>query len=405
MENRRISLISFLVLCLSIMVVPPASAGFDWTGAVSAGGAVGECMAAKVPGSLLESVRSHGRPERRGDRRKIKHAWRECETLSDAVQALPVYEGPLIDAMAQFDSGVSIEKRLREGMAEGVVGFVLFVRSFRTVGESEGSGLSLREDFPRRVALGTPKFFNMRGDLDPYYVDQVIKGIGEHDYRVVGEIMYAHGDKVGGEVTGSGERYLSPLGPETERLLKGLAPLNVPVQTHWEVYDWERDRPAFEQLYKRWPDQLFIIPHMAFGSVEQVEDILSSHPNVMMTLSKKERRINFFADKAKEARLGASMFRSKEGLKPEWRDLIIRYRDRILFATDAHKRQRWKTYKELVRTYRRVLGGLPPDVAEDVAWKNAARVYRFEPSLVISPEEPQTSGPSDSGGGLEILGF
>ncbi|MGB0723504.1 MAG: amidohydrolase family protein [Gammaproteobacteria bacterium] len=384
-------------------VAPTANAGFDWTGAVTAEGAVGECMAAKVPGSLLDSVRSDGRPERRGDRRKIKHAWRECRTLSAEVQALPVYEGPLIDAMAQFDAGVSIEKRLREGMSEGVVGFALFVRSFRSVGESEGSGLDLREEFPGRVVLGTPKFFNMRGDLDSRYVDHVINGIREHDYRLVGEIMYAHGDKVGGEVTSSGERYLSPLGAETERLLTALAPLNVPLQTHWEVYEWERDWPAFSRLYARWPEQVFIIPHMAFGSLAQVEEILSSHPNVMMTLSKKERRINFFSDKAKEARLGQPMFRATEGLKPEWRDLIIRYRDRILFATDAHKRQRWQTYTELVRTYRRVLGGLPPDVAEDVAWKNAARLYRFEPSLTLSDSETRAPGATGSDDGFNPL--
>lgn len=68
---------------------------------------------------------------KRGQRRTIKHAWRECETLSDAVQALPVYSGPLIDAMAQFDVQVDIAKRIREGMAEGVVGYALFVRISR----------------------------------------------------------------------------------------------------------------------------------------------------------------------------------------------------------------------------------------------------------------------------------
>jgi len=305
--------------------------------------------------------------------------------------------------MAQFDSGVDIRKRLREGMDEGVVGFALFVRSFRTLGESEGSGLDLRAEFPGRVVLGTPKFFRLRGDLDSSYVDRVLEGIPKHDYRVVGEIMYAHGDKVGGEVTSSGERYINPLAAGTERLLEGLAPLKVPVQTHWEVYQWERDRPAFDQLYKRWPDQLFIIPHMAFGSLEQVEDILSKHPNVMMTLSKKERRINFFADKDQEARLGSPLFHSTEGLKPEWRDLIIRYQDRILFATDAHKRQRWKTYTQLVRTYRRVLGGLPADAAEAVAWKNAARIYRFNPPLTAEADEAAPKAAPAPGEGFDPL--
>jgi len=81
----------FLVsLALASLVSPSANAGFDWAGTASATGAVGDCMAAKVSAELLESVRANGRPESRGERRKIKHAWRECESLSDEVQALPV---------------------------------------------------------------------------------------------------------------------------------------------------------------------------------------------------------------------------------------------------------------------------------------------------------------------------
>ena len=68
--------------------------------------------------------------------------------------------------------------------------------------------------------------------------------------------------------------------------------------THWEVYAWERDWPRFSKLYDAYPKQLFIIPHMAFGSPQQVETILSRHPNVYMTLSKKLKTKEGFSDSA-----------------------------------------------------------------------------------------------------------
>ena len=59
--------------------------------------------------------------------------------------------------------------------------------------------------------------------------------------------------------------------------------------THWEVYEWERDWPRFSKIYSEHRDIIFIIPHMAFGHPNQVDEILSLHPNVYMTISKKEK--------------------------------------------------------------------------------------------------------------------
>jgi predicted TIM-barrel fold metal-dependent hydrolase len=37
--------------------------------------------------------------------------------------------------------------------------------------------------------------------------------------------------------------------------------------------------------------------------------------------------------------------------------------------------QRWQYYESLIQGYRTWLGGLPADVAQKVAWGNAARLF------------------------------
>ena len=147
--------------------------------------------------------------------------------------------------------------------------------------------------------------------------------------------------------------------------------------THWEVYDWERDWPRFSQLYSNFPKIRFIIPHMAFGSPEQVDTILSTHTNVYMTISKKEGDKSGYSDLHKLSKLGSGFLDNKGMIKDEWLKIILKYSDRLLFATDAHKKHRWKKYKKLIKRYRQMADQLPQNVAEKVSYKNAEQLYRI----------------------------
>ena len=59
----------------------------------------------------------------------------------------------------------------------------------------------------------------------------------------------------------------------------------------------------------------------------------------------------------------------------EWKEILIEYQDKLLFATDAHKKHRWKKYSKIVRIYRDILNQLPEEVAKKIAYLNAARIY------------------------------
>lgn len=62
-------------------------------------------------------------------------------------------------------------------------------------------------------------------------------------------------------------------------------------------------------------------------------------------------------------------------LCPEWRALVLKYPERFLVGSDTWVNQRWSAYDEIMRGYRVWLGDLPPDVAQRIAWGNAAAMF------------------------------
>jgi hypothetical protein len=62
-------------------------------------------------------------------------------------------------------------------------------------------------------------------------------------------------------------------------------------------------------------------------------------------------------------------------LCPEWRALILKYPDRFVVGSDTWVNQRWSAYDEIMGAYRRWLGELPPEVAQRIAWGNAAGLF------------------------------
>ena len=62
-------------------------------------------------------------------------------------------------------------------------------------------------------------------------------------------------------------------------------------------------------------------------------------------------------------------------LCPDWRALLLKYPDRFVVGSDTWVNQRWSAYDEIMRGYRTWLGDLPPDVAQRIAWGNAAALF------------------------------
>lgn len=63
------------------------------------------------------------------------------------------------------------------------------------------------------------------------------------------------------------------------------------------------------------------------------------------------------------------------GLAPAWRTLFLRYTDRVMIGTDTYVTGRWDDYGRLIEEHRRWLGHLPRAAAEQIAWRNAVRLF------------------------------
>jgi hypothetical protein len=62
-------------------------------------------------------------------------------------------------------------------------------------------------------------------------------------------------------------------------------------------------------------------------------------------------------------------------LDPEWRALFMRHADRFLVGTDTWITSRWEALPGSIEEVRRYLGQLPPDIAEQIAFKNAEGLF------------------------------
>jgi len=62
-------------------------------------------------------------------------------------------------------------------------------------------------------------------------------------------------------------------------------------------------------------------------------------------------------------------------LCPAWRELILAYPQRFMVGSDTWVNQRWNAYDALMGGYRTWLGELPPEVAQRIAWGNAATLF------------------------------
>jgi hypothetical protein len=57
---------------------------------------------------------------------------------------------------------------------------------------------------------------------------------------------------------------------------------------------------------------------------------------------------------------------------------MTRYPDRFLVGTDTWITPRWGQVEQLAAFYRRMLGGLPRDVAEKIAYRNGMTIFGVE---------------------------
>ena len=303
------------------------------------------------------------------------------------------YTGPLFDAMHQINTRCSQDMIEATMERAGVYRMCLFARQ-QDPHDATLHVEEIQKNIPHKIVMGAPKRFDSREDLRDDFVRDLVKRMKKPQYQFIGELQLTHADKWppewGNERTLRGERWVQADAPNMMRLARKMKGTGKPIYVHWEAYNWERDWPHFDRLFGENPDTIFVWPHAGYAEPQYVNEVMLRHRNVYITISKRD--MYYFDHKWRtykgrdvgsygltnlewQDQLGSSMLKLNGDIRAEWWYLLRRFPNRVMFAIDAHKMVRWSYYEDAVKNFRMILGQLPQDAAERIAFRTAERLF------------------------------
>ncbi len=117
------------------------------------------------------------------------------------------------------------------------------------------------------------------------------------------------------------------------------------------------DAQAIEKLFALDPKARILWAHAGMSEPPEVVDrTLGRHPALWADLS--------YRDVAPGGTLD-----------PAWKALFLKYPDRFIYGSDTWVPPRWEEVVPLARHARGWLAQLPTEVAENIAWRNAERIF------------------------------
>jgi len=272
--------------------------------------------------------------------------------VSTPAAAVDYYTGPLIDAHAHLpnatviDAYVAAMKRhnVRKVMLLGVGG----------VQPDEALWLeAAKKKYPDLVAAAVrvpdPTSMAAAGRLDVE--------LARTKARVMGEAHIRHaGRKI--------ER--DPSAPAFMQILELSAQRGVPIVIHDELTP--AASASLEAALAAHRQAIIVLAHAGESKPAALEPLLARNANLRIDLS----GMHFQRTPSLATETGP--------LDRNWKALITKMPDRFVMGLDLWRARLFEPamLNRLMTWTRRVLGELPPDVAEQVAWKNAATLYHLD---------------------------
>jgi len=261
-------------------------------------------------------------------------AFAQSEEIGAAVADLPIFDAHMHykqPAWAPYPVQTVIELMDRSGVAMALVSST----------PDEGT-IMLWEYAPRRIVP----------ELRPYHGEA---GSGNWT-KSEGMLAYLEKRLQSYDHEGIGEFHVHNLDPADRPLLKAVAAMararDIPVHIH-------SGAAPVRLFYEFEPALTVIWAHAGMSEPPQVVgEMLDTYPTLYADTSYREREI-----------LGDG------NLDPDWRAVVLRHPDRLMVGTDTWVNSQWDDYEGLIALNRRWLAKLPRDVAERIAWGNAARLF------------------------------
>jgi predicted TIM-barrel fold metal-dependent hydrolase len=266
--------------------------------------------------------------------------------------AVDYYTGPLIDAHGHLPNATAIDAYVAAMKRHNVRKLMLLGVGGVQPAEAEWIEAALKK-YPDLVAASVrvPDPTNMAaaGQLDVE--------LSRTKARVMGEV---HIRQAGSKI----ER--DPSAPAFMRILELSAQRGVPVVIHYELTP--AAAASLEAALAAHRQAIIVLAHAGESTPATLEGLLARNANLMVDLS----GLHFERT--------PSLAKEKGPLDRAWKALITKMPDRFVMGLDLWVARLFEPamLDRLMAWTRRVLGELPPDVAEQVAWKNAATLYHLD---------------------------
>jgi len=262
------------------------------------------------------------------------------------------YAGPLIDAHSHRPSAKSMDAYVAAMKRHNIAKVVLLGVGGVQKDDAQWIAAAARA-YPDRVVPGLPIPDPTRGDA----AGTLDVELARTKARVMGEVHLR-------QVSRKLDR--NPNDAAFLDILKLGAERGVPIVIHYEL------TPAaaaqLEKALAARPDAVVVLAHAGEAKPADLEKILARNTNLRVDLS------------GMHFQRTPSLATEKGPLDARWKALIEKMPDRFLMGIDVWAPRLFEPamLDRLMQWTRRVLGELPPNVAERVAWKNAATVYRLD---------------------------
>ena len=263
------------------------------------------------------------------------------------------YGGPLIDAHSHVPNATAINTYVAAMKRHNVVKVVLLgvggLQKDDTIWLTAAS-----KKYPDRVVAGLP----LPDPTSETAASQLELQLERGRPRVIGEV---HLRQVGRRTIDR-----DPNSAAFGKILDVAGKFGVPIVIHYELTD--AAETALDRALAAHRKATIVLAHGGEGPPGRLDRLLQRNPNLVVDLS----GMHFQR---------TPMLASETGsLDPGWKGLIEKMPDRFLIGVDVWAARLFEPamLDRLILWTRRILGELRPDVAERVAHRNAAKLYRLE---------------------------
>ncbi len=262
------------------------------------------------------------------------------------------YTGPVIDAHSHVSSAQAIDAYVAAMKRHDIRKVVLL--GVGGVQKDDAAWIAAAaKKYPEQVVPGVPLPDPLRKGAAEALEAELERTRG----RVIGEVHVR-------QVTRKIER--NPSDPAFLKVLAVAARHRAPVVIHDELTAGATE--ALEKALAAERKAVIVLAHGGEATPGGLEAVLARHTNLMVDLS------------GMHFQRTPSLATESGPLDPAWKALIEKMPERFLIGIDVWAPRLFEpaTLDRLMKWTRRVLGELKPDVAERVAWKNAAALYRLQ---------------------------